>query len=122
MKNLHEVVRLTVIGIVRIATGKISFQTVGGPIMLFSIAAQAAAEGLESFLFKMALISVNLGLMNLLPIPVLDGGHLAASLLEGVTRRPLSLRAREIANLVGIIVLVMLMLVVFKNNIVRLMG
>ncbi|HTT70749.1 MAG TPA: RIP metalloprotease RseP, partial [Anaeromyxobacteraceae bacterium] len=78
LKNLREVVRLTVIGIVRIATGKISFQTVGGPIMLFSIAAQAAVEGLESFLFKMALISVNLGLMNLLPIPVLDGGHLAA--------------------------------------------
>jgi len=122
LKNLREVVRLTVLGIVRIVTGKISFQTVGGPIMLFSIAAQAAAEGLESFLFKMALISVNLGLMNLLPIPVLDGGHLAASLLEGVTRRPLSLRAREIANLVGIIVLVMLMLVVFKNDIVRLMG
>jgi regulator of sigma E protease len=120
--NLNEVVRLTVLGIARIATGQISFKTVGGPIMLFSIASKAAEEGLQSFLFNMALISVNLGLMNLLPIPVLDGGHLAACLVEGVTRRPLSLRAREIANLVGIILLVMLMIAVFKNDIARLMG
>jgi regulator of sigma E protease len=70
----------------------------------------------------MALISVNLGLMNLLPIPVLDGGHIAQTLFEVVTRRPLSLRAREIANLVGILLLVSLMIFVFKNDIVRLMG
>src|SRR4030042_561060 len=120
--NLAEVVRRTVLGIAKIVKGDISFKTVGGPIMLFSIAAQAAEEGLESFLFKMALISVNLGLMNLLPIPVLDGGHIATCLVETVTRRPLSIRARELANLVGIILLVMLMIVVFKNDIVRLMG
>ncbi len=120
--NLNEVVRLTVLGIAKIVKGDISFKTVGGPIMLFSIAAQAAQEGIESFLFKMALISVNLGLMNLLPIPVLDGGHLVTCLLEGVTRRPLSLRAREVANMVGLILLVTLMIVVFKNDIVRLMG
>jgi regulator of sigma E protease len=90
--------------------------------MLFSIAAQAAEEGIESFLFKMALLSVNLGLMNLLPIPVLDGGHIAACLVEWVTRRPLSVRTREVANLVGIALLLMLMLVVFKNDIARLMG
>jgi regulator of sigma E protease len=120
--HLMEVVRLTALGIARIVDGTISFKTVGGPIMLFRIAAQAVEEGLESFLFKMALISVNLGLMNLLPIPVLDGGHLAACLVEGLTRRPLSLRAREIANLVGILLLVLLMIVVFKNDIVRLMG
>ncbi|HEU4385910.1 MAG TPA: site-2 protease family protein [Anaeromyxobacteraceae bacterium] len=120
--NLGDVIRLTALGIARIADGTISFKTVGGPIMLFRIAAQAAEEGLQSFLFKMALISVNLGIMNLLPIPVLDGGHLAACLVEGVTRRPLSLRTREIANLVGILLLVLLMIAVFKNDIVRLMG
>jgi len=120
--HLGEVVRLTVLGIARIVQGEISFKTVGGPIMLFSIAAQAAEEGLESFLFKMALISVNLGLMNLLPIPVLDGGHIVACMVESVTRRPISLRTREIANLVGILLLVLLMIVVFKNDIVRLMG
>ncbi|HZZ85559.1 MAG TPA: RIP metalloprotease RseP [Anaeromyxobacteraceae bacterium] len=120
--HLVEVVRVTVLGIARIVSGQISFKTVGGPIMLFSIAAQAAQEGLESFLFKMALISVNLGLMNLLPIPVLDGGHLMTCLVEGVTRRRISVRAREIANLVGIVLLAILMIAVFKNDIVRLMG
>ena len=122
VSHLAEVVRLTALGIGRIVSGEISFKTVGGPIMLFSIAAQAAQEGWESFLFKMALISVNLGLMNLLPIPVLDGGHIAATAVEAVTRRPLSLRAREVANLVGILLLVFLMISVFKNDIVRLVG
>jgi regulator of sigma E protease len=120
--NLTEVVRLTVLGIGRIVTGDISFKTVGGPIMLFSIASEAAEEGWGTFLFQMALISVNLGLMNLLPIPVLDGGHIAQAALESVTRRPLSVRAREIANIVGLILLFTLMLFVFKNDIVRLMG
>ena len=120
-RQLHEVVRMTVLGIARIVTGDISFKTVGGPIMLFSIASEAAEEGWGSFLFKMALISVNLGLMNLLPIPVLDGGHIAQAALEGVTRRPLSIRSREIANLVGIVLLFTLMVFVFKNDIVRLM-
>jgi regulator of sigma E protease len=120
--HLGEVVRLTALGIARIVQGEISFKTVGGPIMLFQIAAQAAQEGWGSFLFKMALISVNLGLMNLLPIPVLDGGHIVATLVEAATRRPLSLRTREVANLVGIVLLVFLMIFVFKNDIVRLMG
>jgi regulator of sigma E protease len=120
--HLWEVTRLTVLGIARIVTGDISFKTVGGPIMLFSIAAQAVEEGWESFLFKMALISVNLGLMNLIPIPVLDGGHIAACAVEGMTRRRLSLRAREIANLVGLALLALLMIAVFKNDIARLIG
>jgi regulator of sigma E protease len=120
--HLGEVVRLTALGIARIVQGEISFKTVGGPIMLFQIAAQAAQEGWGSFLFKMALISVNLGLMNLLPIPVLDGGHIVATLVEAATRRPLSIRTREVANLVGIVLLVFLMIFVFKNDIVRLMG
>ena len=120
--HLTEVVRLTVLGIARIVQGEISFKTVGGPIMLFQIAAQAAQEGWSSFLFKMALISVNLGLMNLLPIPVLDGGHIVATAVEAATRRPLSLRTREIANMVGLLLLVFLMIFVFKNDLVRLMG
>ncbi len=120
--HLAEVIRITSLGIARIVQGEISFKTVGGPIMLFQIAAQAAQEGWSSFLFKMALISVNLGIMNLLPIPVLDGGHIVATVVEAATRRPLSLRTREIANMVGILLLVFLMIFVFKNDLVRLMG
>jgi regulator of sigma E protease len=120
--QLHEIVRMTVLGIARIFTGDISFKTVGGPIMLVSIASEAAEEGLGSFLFTMALISVNLGLMNLLPIPVLDGGHIAQAVVESVTRRPLSVRTREIANIVGLVLLFTLMLFVFKNDIMRQWG
>jgi regulator of sigma E protease len=120
--QLWEVVRLTVLGIGKIVTGDISFKTVGGPIMLFSIAAEAAEAGLGTFLFQMALISVNLGLMNLLPIPVLDGGHIVTAALEGVTRRRLSLRVREVANWVGLVLLLTLMVVVFGNDIMRKWG
>ncbi len=121
-RDLVRVVRLNVLGIVRIATGHISFRSVGGPIMIMSMATEAAEEGWGTFLSLMALISVNLALMNLLPIPVLDGGHIAQAALEGVTRRPLSVRAREIANVVGLILLFTLMAFVFRNDIVRLMG
>lgn len=122
LTSVNRVVRLTMLALGGVLTGQISFKTLGGPIMLFSLAGQAAEEGVQSFLFMMALISINLGIMNLLPIPVLDGGHIVTCLLEAVTRRPLSLRAREIANLVGIILLVMLMMAVFKNDIARMLG
>jgi regulator of sigma E protease len=120
--NLASVTRMTVLGIAGIIRGQISLKTVGGPIMLFDVAGKAAEAGLAQFLNMLALISINLGLMNLLPIPVLDGGLLVTSLAEVVTRRQLSLRAREIANLVGIVLLVALMLVVFKNDIMRSLG
>lgn len=122
VRDLGEMVRLTVLGIVRIATRKISFKTVGGPLMLIGIASEAAEGGLSVFLTTMALISVNLALMNLLPIPVLDGGHIAQAVLEGVTRRPISPRTRQIANYVGLALLITLMVFVFKNDIARMMG
>jgi regulator of sigma E protease len=121
-QQLHEVVRVMVLGLYKIVTRKISFErNVGGPLMLVQIAQEAAEKGFGEFLFTMALISVNLGLMNLLPIPVLDGGHIAQATIEAVTRRPLSLRAREVANIVGLILLFTLMLFVFRNDIVRML-
>ncbi len=121
-EQLWEVVRLTVLGIARIVTGHISFRSVGGTLMLFQIASEAAEAGLGTYLFQMALISVNLGLMNLLPIPVLDGGHIVTAAVEGVTRRRLSLRAREVANWVGLALLLGLMAVAFTNDLVRIWG
>ena len=120
--QLSTFVRITVKLIGKLFTGQISFKTVGGPLMLFSIASDAAEEGWSSFLFQMALISVNLAFMNLLPIPVLDGGNIAQALLEAVTRRPMSTRARLVAQGVGLALLFTLMVFVFKNDIVRLMG
>ena len=120
--ELVRVVRLMVLGIARILTGDISSKAVGGPIMLFQAASQAAEEGLSAFLGMMALVSVNLGLVNLLPIPVLDGGHITQAILESVTRRPLSLRAREVANVIGLVLLVSLMIFAFRNDILRNLG
>jgi regulator of sigma E protease len=86
---------------------------------MYDIAGQAGARGVAYFVWAMALISVNLGLINLLPIPVLDGGHLLFFLFEAARRRPLPLRIREVASLVGMVMLVLLMLVAFKNDVER---
>jgi regulator of sigma E protease len=120
--QLGEVTRLTVIGIYKIATLQLSFKNVGGTLMLFQIASEAAEAGLKVFLFQMALISVNLGLMNLLPIPVLDGGQIVTALIEGATRRRLSLRSRELANWVGLALLVALMILANANDVLRIWG
>ena len=67
----------------------------------------------------MALISISLGILNLLPIPILDGGHILFFALEAIKRRPLSLRAREIASYVGLLLLISLMVLAFRNDIMR---
>ncbi len=114
-----SVIQFIGVGFVRILQGRISLSNVSGPITLYDIAGQAGAKGPAYFVWAMALISVNLGLINLLPIPVLDGGHLAFFVFEWVRRKPLSLRAREVASLVGMSVLVALMLLAFKNDVER---
>jgi regulator of sigma E protease len=103
-------------------TGKIGFENVGGPIMLAQIAAKSAEAGLDVFLSNMALVSVNLALVNLLPIPVLDGFGLVAAFWEGIRRRPIPARAREMANVFGLVVLAMLVVRVFYNDIMRSFG
>src|SRR5262249_50124482 len=90
---------------VALATGKISHQTVGGPILLLHIAGVAAERGWSYFLGTLALISINLGLVNLLPLPALDGGHLLFFGLEAARGRPVSPRARARANLVGFVII-----------------
>lgn len=104
------------------ATRKIGFENVGGPIMLFQIASKSAEAGLDVFLGNMALVSVNLALVNLLPIPVLDGFGLVAAFWEGIRRRPIPARAREVANIFGLVVLAMLVVRVFYNDIMRSLG
>lgn len=103
----------------RLVTGSIPFETVGGPIMMFQMASKATELGLEYYLGLMAIISVNLGIMNLLPIPVLDGFALLSAIWEGIRRRPIPMRAREVANMVGLAMLVILMVLVFKNDLTR---
>ena len=106
-------------GIAKIAQGRISLNTMGGPIMLFVIAEKSAKRGWQYYLRTLAMISVNIGMLNMLPIPVLDGGHLLFFGMEAVSRRPPSMRMREMANMVGLALLLMLMFLVFKNDLLR---
>lgn len=109
-------VKFVATGVVRVLQGKVSLAYVTGPLGLVDVAGEAGRLGPTSFLWVMGLISVNLGLVNLLPVPVLDGGMLLLLLLESVRRKPLSLRVREVLSLAGVGVLMALMLVAFGND------
>ncbi|MEZ4271470.1 MAG: RIP metalloprotease RseP [Myxococcota bacterium] len=99
--------------------GRLPSDAMGGPIMLFVIAEKSAKRGLDSFMRMMALISVNLGVLNLLPIPVLDGGHLLFFAIEAIKRKPPSMRTREIATMVGLTLLLVLMVWVMTNDVLK---
>jgi len=107
---------------VMLFTGQISARSVGGPIMIFDLASKAARRGWEDFLWLMAVISINLGLINLLPVPILDGGQVTFLGIEAIRRGPLSLRARAIAAYVGLTLVVALMAFAFWNDIQRYWG
>lgn len=113
------VIELTALSLVKIVERAIPLDTIGGPIMIAKMAGQQAEAGGVSFLAFMALLSVNLGVLNLLPIPILDGGHLVFYLWELVFRKPVSMRAREIAQQVGMALLIGLMVLAFYNDIAR---
>lgn len=86
---------------------------------LFNVAGTAAEQGPSEFLILMALLSINLGFVNLLPIPVLDGGHLMLYSIEAIRRKPLGQRAREITTAVGLVIILLLVLIAARNDIVR---
>jgi regulator of sigma E protease len=103
-------------------SGRVSTRELGGPIAIGMAAGQSARRGGEDFLLFMAAISVNLAILNLLPIPVLDGGQFLFLLAEGVMRRPITGRIREGLSLAGLVLIAMLMLLAFSNDIRRLLG
>jgi regulator of sigma E protease len=103
-------------------TRRIDSREVGGPILIGQLAAQSAQVGLGALLAFMALISVNLAVVNLLPIPVLDGGAFLMLSVEAVIRRPIPVRLREAVQMVGLVLIVLLMVLAFSNDIGRLLG
>jgi regulator of sigma E protease len=117
--RVWEISRLTCLSIVKMIQGKLSTKTLGGPIMIAQMAGQQAEAGIVPFLFFIAFLSIELGLLNLLPIPVLDGGHLAFFCIEAVTRKPVSIKVRENAQRVGFFILGLLMMYVIYNDIMR---
>lgn len=115
-----NLISLTIMGIVKIIERVIPASELGGPIRIAELAGQQMEAGWMNLLYFMGLLSVNLGILNLLPIPVLDGGHLVFLTLEGIRRRPLSDWAMETAQKIGIVLLLSLMVFVFYNDILRL--
>lgn len=105
-----------------LATGRVSTNQLGGPIQIGQMAGETARLGAEAFLLFMAIISVNLAVMNLLPIPILDGGQFLFLLGEAVVGRPLSAKLRERFSMVGLAMILMLMVLAFSNDIRRLLG
>ncbi|MBN1382727.1 MAG: RIP metalloprotease RseP [Deltaproteobacteria bacterium] len=113
------ITKLTILSIIKIIEGAISPRTLGGPILIAQIAGDQAKAGLIPFLMFMGLLSINLGILNLLPIPVLDGGHLAFYLIELITGREISIKWRERAQQIGFVILIALMIFVIIMDIDR---
>lgn len=112
-------ISLTVLGFVKIIQRVIPMSELGGPILIAQLAGQQMAAGWIHLVYFMGLLSVNLGILNLLPIPVLDGGHLVFLGVEAVRRKPLSDRVQIVAQQIGMLLLGSLMIFVFYNDLFR---
>lgn len=114
-----KVIDLTIMSLVKMIQRVVPMDSVGGPIMIAKMAGETAQMGASSFLAFMALLSINLGILNLLPVPVLDGGHLFFFFCELVIGRPVNQKVREYAQQIGLFLLLSLMVLAFYNDIVR---
>ena len=124
-KAVDETVKITVLtlkGLWALVNLEMPLDTLGGPIMIFDLAGKAAEQGKGMFLFLLCLISVNLGILNLLPIPVLDGGHLLMFGIEAIQRKPINLATRALATRIGLFLLLALMVTAIGNDILRYFG
>lgn len=110
---------LTVKGLWKLVSRQIDSSNIGGPIQIATEAGRQAKEGMASLALFTAIISVNLAVLNLLPVPMLDGGHLFFFVIEAVLKRPLSLQKREAAQRVGFVLLMLLMVYALYNDLVR---
>jgi regulator of sigma E protease len=112
-------IELTVVTIVKLIGRVIPAKTIGGPILIAQLAGEQAKRGLVSLVLFMAILSINLGVINLFPIPILDGGHFLFLGLEALLRRPISIKKMEIAQQIGLILIILLMLFAFYNDLIR---
>jgi len=111
-----EITYITFWAIHKMIIGQISTKNLGGPILIVQKAGEFASEGFSAYVGFAAIISINLGILNLLPIPILDGGHILFFLMEIIFRKPLSLKIRERAQQVGLFMLITLMVFAFFND------
>lgn len=119
LKQTYTIIELMVVIIGKLITGDISADTIGGPIMIAKMAGDQAKAGIGNLIFFIALISVNLAIINLVPIPILDGGHLLFFFIEAIRGRPVNLKIREVAQQIGLFIILLLVVLVFYNDIFR---
>ncbi|HEX7858572.1 MAG TPA: RIP metalloprotease RseP [Sphingobium sp.] len=116
VRQVGEIVVMMVDGLGQVISGRRSVDELGGPLKIAQISGEQAMRGPESFIFFIALISINLGFINLLPIPMLDGGHLLFQGIEALQRKPVSPRVQEIAYRSGLALLLAVMVMVTFND------
>ncbi len=110
---------LTLKGLGMLISGRVPLKSLAGPLFIAQAAGTAAKIGFTTLLGFIAIISVNLFVINLLPIPLLDGGHIIFLALEGIRKKPLSIRAQEVAQQVGLFIILLIFAVVIRNDIPR---
>lgn len=118
----YQMTGTTITFLAKMIKGKESATGMGGPIAIMQISGRQARQGFDAFVMLMAFLSINLGLMNLFPIPVLDGGHLFFFGMEALMGKPLDMRKREIAQQIGLFLLIALLVFVSYNDIMRFFG
>jgi regulator of sigma E protease len=122
MDKTWEMTALTLRTLWGMVSGKASLENISGPISIAQYAGYSASIGLASFLKFLAIVSISLGVLNLLPVPVLDGGHLLFNIIEWIQGKPLSEHAQQIGQQLGIFALLALMSIAFYNDLSRLFG
>jgi len=120
LSQTWSVIKLTVVSIIKLIERVIPAKTIGGPIMIAQMAGEQAKRGILSLIAFTAILSINLGVINLFPIPILDGGHFLFLSLEAILRKPISIRKMEIAQQIGLIFIILLMVFAFYNDLIRL--
>ncbi len=122
VEETFGMIKLITISIQKMIFGSVPSNSIGGPILIFQVYGEQARQGFSELIRLTALLSINLGLINLLPIPILDGGHIFFFLLEIIKGKPVSERNRERAAQVGLFMILSLMIFAFYNDIVRIMS
>jgi len=111
--------KLMVVVLGKMISGEISAKTIGGPIQIAQEAGKQGKKGLPYLLGLIAILGINLGLINLFPIPILDGGHLLFLVMEAILGRPISIKKMEIAQQIGLVLIILLMIFAFHNDLRR---
>ncbi|MFO7892033.1 MAG: RIP metalloprotease RseP [bacterium] len=120
VRNTFYITRLIAVSLYKLITGQHSIKSLGGPIAISKMAGESARGGLTTFFGFMAMLSLNLGILNLLPIPVLDGGHLVYLIIEGIIGKEIPAKVKLVIQQVGMVLLLALMIFVIYNDLFRL--